>query len=153
MTVLKGETKMKRSMVAVMLIGVLWTAGPVVAEVNMQEGNWESTIEMKMEGMPFPVPPMTYKVTQCLTKKDMVPNMAKKDQKCEVKNQKVSGSKVSWTVVCVDPEGRSEGEGEITYSGNAYQGTMKMKLITKDGPQPLRSTMKMDGKRLGNCTK
>jgi hypothetical protein len=51
------------------------------ADVNMQEGIWEATIEIKMEGMPFPMPPVTSKVTQCITKKDLVPGTADKDQK------------------------------------------------------------------------
>lgn len=146
---------MSRILAGVVLMAVLCIGGPAFAEVNMQEGNWETTIEMKMEmeGMPFPMPPMTYKVTQCLTKKDMVPSTAKKDEKCEVRNRKISGNTVSWSVVCVDKEGRSEGDGTITYAGGSYQGTINMKITAKDDPKPMRSTMKMNGKRLGNCTK
>lgn len=146
---------MNRSVAGVLCVVVLCISGLAFAEVNMQEGSWETTIDMKMEmeGMPFPMPPMTYKVNQCLTKKDMVPNTAKKDEKCEVKSQKITGNTVTWSVVCVDKEGRSEGDGTITYAGNSYQGIIKMKITTKDSPKPMRSTMKMSGKRLGNCTK
>ncbi len=124
------------------------------AEVNMQEGNWETTMEMKMEGMPFPMPPVTSKVTQCITKKDLVPKTAKKDQKCDVKEQKITGNKVTWKMICVDKNGTMEGQGEITYAGNSYQGTVKNKMIKKDKPgQAMTSTMKMNGRRLGACTK
>jgi len=137
------------------LVAVLSAGGTVLADVNMQEGNWETTIEtkMEMEGMPFPLPPMTYKVSQCLTKKEMVPNTAKKDQKCEVKNQKITGNTVTWQVVCVDKDGKSEGDGAITYAGNSYDGAIKMKITTKDSPKPMRMNIKMNGKRIGNCTK
>ena len=38
---------------------------------NMQEGTWEITTTMEMQGMTTSMPPVTY--TQCLTKKDLVP--------------------------------------------------------------------------------
>jgi hypothetical protein len=125
-----------------------------VAEVNMQEGNWETTMEVKMEGLPFPMPPVTSKVTQCITKKDLIPKTAKKDQKCEIKEQKITGNTVSWTMVCVDKNSTMESRGEITYAGDNYQGTVKSKTIKKDKPgQAMTSTMQMKGRRLGACTK
>jgi hypothetical protein len=128
-------------------------AGTVSAGVDMQEGNWETTIEMTMEGMPFPMPPMTSKVTQCLTKKDLVPNTSTREQKCEMKNQKISGNKVNWKMICVDKEGRSEGEGEMTYSGSSYKGVIKTRTTTKGSNETIQSTMKMQGRRIGNCQK
>ena len=125
-----------------------------VAEVNMQEGNWETTMEVKMEGLPFPMPSMTSKVTQCITKKDLIPKTAKKDQQCDIKEQKITGNKVSWTMVCVDKNSTMESEGEITYDGNSYQGTVKSKTIKKDKPgQAMTSTVQMKGRRLGPCSK
>src|SRR3989337_420880 len=106
----------------VVLIAIIASGTPALsAGVNMQEGNWESTMEIKMEGMPFPMPPMKFTTTQCLTKEDMVPKTAQKDQQCEIKEKKVSGNKVTWKVKCVEKNGTTEGEGEITYSGNSYQ--------------------------------
>lgn len=124
------------------------------AEVNMQEGNWETTMEMKMEGMPVPMPPVVTKVQQCVTKKDLVPKTASKDQKCDIKDQKIIGNKVSWKMVCVDKNGTMESQGEITYAGNSYQGVARTKTTTKDRPgKPMTSSMKMTGKRLGPCAK
>lgn len=126
----------------------------VIAKVNMQEGNWETTMESKMEGMPFPMPPVTSRVTQCITKKDLVPKTAGKDQMCGIKDQKVSGNKVFWRMVCVDKKGIMEGQGEITYAGNSYQGTVKTRMTTKERPiEVMTSTMKMQGCRLGTCPK
>jgi len=124
------------------------------AEVNMQEGNWETTMEMKMEGMPGVMPPIVTKVQQCITKKDLVPKTANKEQKCDIKSQKVLGNKVSWNMVCVDKNGTMESQGEITYAGNSYQGVVKTKTTTKDRPgKPMTSSMKMMGKRFGPCAK
>lgn len=142
-----------RILLSSMLLFVVWSSGAAQAAVNMQEGNWETTVDMKMEGMPFPMPPTTYRSTQCLTRKDMVPSTAEKDQKCEIKSQKVSGNTVTWTVICRDEDGTSEGRGEITYSGTTYQGVVKTTVRTKGDEEPIRTTMKMKGKRLGNCPK
>lgn len=124
------------------------------AEVNMQEGNWETTMEMKMEGMPVPMPPVVSKVQQCITKKDLVPKTSNKEQKCDIRSQKVQGNKVSWDMVCVDKNGTMESQGEITYAGNNYQGVVKTRTTPKDRPgKPMTSSMKMMGKRLGPCAK
>jgi hypothetical protein len=139
---------------AVAVAGFAFVPNTVFADVNMQEGNWETTIEMKMEGMPFTMPPVISKVTQCITKKDLVPKTANKDQKCDIKDQKITGNKVSWKMVCVDKNGTMEGQGEITYAGNSYQGTVKTRTTTKDKPkEAMTSTMKMKGRRLGACPK
>lgn len=142
---------MKKLMLGTALI-VLGVSGSAPA-VDMQEGSWETTIEMKMEGMPFPMPPMTTTITQCLTKKDMVPNTGTKEQKCDIKNQKIVGNKVTWTVICVDKEGRTEGNGEMTYAGTSYQGVLKTKMTTAGSSETMHSTIKMKGKRIGNCQK
>ena len=124
------------------------------AEVNMQEGSWETTMEMKMEGMPGVMPPIVTKVQQCITKKDLVPKTANKEQKCDIKSQKVLGNKVSWNMICVDKNGTMESQGEITYAGNSYQGVVKTRTTTKDRPgKPMTSSMKMMGRRLGPCAK
>ena len=72
---------MVRVLVAALLIVFSTIAGSAAGDVNMQEGNWETTIDLAMQGMPFPVPIMTKKVSQCLTRRDMVPNSANKEQK------------------------------------------------------------------------
>ena len=120
--------------------------------VNMQEGQWEHTMEIKMEGLPVEKPSMPFTTTQCLTQKDMVPKTSKKEQNCEVKDQKITGDKVSWKVKCVEKEAVTESEGEITYSGSAYTGTMKTKTIDKSG-RAMNSTTKMKGRRVGDCPK
>lgn len=126
-----------------------------LAGVNMQEGSWETTLQMKMEGLPFPMPPMTFKTTQCLTKKDLVPNTASKDQKCEVADQKVSGNTVTWKVTCREKDGSASlGDGEVSYSGASYAGVIRMKFLDKSGqPAGTSTTTTLAGRRVGDCAK
>ena len=119
------------------------------AGINAQEGEWESTMEMKMEGLPFPIPPVTTK--HCVTKENVVPKASEKDEKCKVKDQRIVGNKVTWSVECIDKDGKTESQGEITYSGNSYKGTMKTRMTDKGG-QTMVSTGTMTGRRIGECT-
>jgi hypothetical protein len=131
-------------------------AGLALAAPNMQEGEWENAIEMKMEmpGMPFAMPPMKFQRNHCLTQKDMVPDTAQKGQKCTIKEQNVSGDKVTWKSVCTDRDGTIEAEGEINYRGNAYQGAMKARMIPRDkGAPAMNMSYKLDGRYLGACKK
>jgi len=149
------KSMLKFLLIASAVMSFSFAARPSVAEVNMQEGNWETTVEMKMEGLPFPMPPVTSKVTHCITKKDLIPKTTKKEQQCDIKEQKVAGNKVSWKMVCVDKSGSTtESQGDITYAGNSYQGTIKSKTTTKDKPgKAMTSTMQVKGQRLGPCPK
>lgn len=125
-----------------------------LAAVNMQEGNWEMTIKVKLEGLPFSMPPMTVKSTQCITKKDLVPSTASKDQKCTISEQRESGSTVSWKVTCTEKDGSaSVGEGTVTYSGNTFKGSIKTTTKDKHGKVESTSTSELSGKRKGDCPK
>ena len=136
---------------AMVLLTVTIAAGQgMAAAVNMQEGEWENTVEMKMEGMPFAIPPV--KTTQCMTKEDYVPKQKEGKGNCTIKNQKVTGNKVTWSQECIDESGaKTEAQGEITYSGSSYKGTMSMKTQDKSG-EVMTSTAVMNGRRIGACT-
>jgi uncharacterized protein DUF3617 len=117
------------------------------AAPNMQEGNWEVTTKMEMEGMPFQMPPMKH--NQCMTRQDVVPS-AKKDQSCVVKDQKVSGDTVTWRVTCKDRDGTTEGDGKVTYAGKTYAGAMNMKVTDKRG-KATSVRYQMQGRHTGPC--
>ena len=119
------------------------------AGMNAQEGEWESTMEMKMEGLPFPIPPVTTK--HCVTQENVVPKASEKDDKCKIKDQRIVGNKVTWSVECIDKDGKSESQGEITYSRDSYKGTMKTRMTDKAG-KTMVSTGIMTGRRIGECT-
>ncbi len=50
---------------------------------------------MKIEGLPFPMPPVPMTYTQCFTKKDMVPQKKEKDQDCKTIKNEIAGNTVT----------------------------------------------------------
>jgi Protein of unknown function (DUF3617) len=114
----------------------------------MQEGNWEVTAKMEIPGMPFAMPPTTY--NQCVTKKDLVPDMAQKDQSCVVQEQKVAGDTVTWRIQCKGKDGTMDGEGRIKYAGKSYTGEMQMRMKDRSGALMTMKTS-MQGKHTGAC--
>jgi Protein of unknown function (DUF3617) len=123
---------------------------PLIATAapNMEEGNWQVTMKMKMEGVPFAMPPVTQ--NQCMTKKDMVPKASGKNASCDVKEQKVSGDTVTWHMVCTDAEGTSDTQGKITYHGARYEGTMQAKMTSKRG-KVTNVNYEIQGRHTGAC--
>lgn len=120
------------------------------AHVNMQEGNWEIETSMKMERMPFPMPPM--KVTYCYTKKDMEDGSkmrstdggAGKKNDCEMKDLVEKKNTASWKLVCKDG---TSGSAEATYKGDSY--SVNMKMFDKSGREMINTSV--NGSRLGDC--
>jgi len=120
------------------------------AEPNVQEGMWEIKGEMKIEGLPFPMPPVPVNYTQCLTKKDLVPQKKEKNKDCKMISNEMVGDTVTWVMQCKDKNGVTESTGKITYKGNTFAGTIH--TITKDSKgSKSESAIQMSGKRTGDC--
>lgn len=113
--------------------------------MQMENGEWEFTVEAEITGMPMKMPPMTYK--QCITKKDPVPQSSQPDQKCVTKDVNYSGNTVTWTTVCKSPGGEMTGKGEATYEKESMQGSMTMDV------QGRTMVSKYKGHRIGPCKK
>jgi Protein of unknown function (DUF3617) len=136
---------------AVLVVALLAGATAVVAQGTMRPGRWEITSQMEMAGSPVQMPPM--KTTRCVTPEEAKdpaslqqgPGRGGKND-CKVTDQKQSGNTLSWKMACAAPQSMT-GTGEITLTDDSYTGTMKM--TTPQGSM----SMKMDGKRLGDCTK
>lgn len=126
------------------LMGLVSLYGTVYAgsELNMQDGMWEITSQVKMQGMT--IPPMTF--SQCITKDNAVPKTNSPGQDdCTVSDMKTIGSTVSWSVVCGEQAGNMKGKGKITYHGDRFEGEitteqMGMVMVTE-----------MSGRRTGSC--
>lgn len=144
---------MTRKVTVVLFSAILFLGGSstlsFAAGTNAQEGEWENTTEMKMEGVSFAIPPVT--VRHCVTKENLVPEGSQKGDQCKIKDQRIVGNKVTWSVECVGKDTRSESQGEITYSGDNYKGTVKTKFTDKTG-KTMASTGTMTGRRIGECT-
>ena len=116
------------------------------SELNMQEGMWEITTKMEIPEMPMDMPPMKH--TQCLMKKDVVPQSSQAGQECKISQTKITGNTVTWTMQCSGgPGGDTKGNGTITYNGNSMNGTIKLTNTQSN----MKMTSHLTGHRIGDC--
>ena len=135
------------------ILALVWCGGVEAADLNMKDGLWEITTKTEMKGMPGNIPPTTMK--QCMTKKDNVPQQQQEKNKnpnCKMVDNKISGNTVTWTMLCTEKDGTMESKGQMTYKGDAFDGTTVMTMKDKAGKSQ-QITSKMAGKRLGPCDK
>ncbi len=133
--------------VLAVIISLVWAAG---ASAEIKEGQWEITTKTEMKGMPAQIPATTVK--QCITKKDPVPQKQEKGQECKVKDQKVSGDTVTYTVECKSAEATMVSTGKTTYKANSFDGTTNTVIKAKGQPE-MKMTNTMSGKYIGPCPK
>ena len=142
--------------VSVIALAMLATAA-VIAQSSMRPGQWEISTQMQMPNMPAGFQMPVTKTTRCVTPeqaKDPASTVPRdggrgrggKDD-CKMSDMKASGSTITWSMACTSPD-KITGTGEMTFTGDdSYTNTMKMVM-----PQG-EMTMKMTGKRVGDCTK
>jgi hypothetical protein len=119
--------------------------------LDMNEGDWKVTMTTTMQGMPFQMPPQTYTMTQCVTKEDLAP-LDKNKKDCVIKDQKINGNTFSWKVVCEDDSAKTEGNGQITYSGSTYSGTINTSMTDKREGMSITMLTRLNGQYLGPCS-
>jgi len=137
----------------VVALAVLVGVTAAIAQTPMRPGLWENTMQMQMAGSPIQMPAM--KSTRCVTpeqSKDPAsslpsgPDGGRGKSDCKMADYKVSGNTATWKMVCTSPQAMTM-DAEMTFTDNSYDGTMK-----SDSPQG-QMTMKIAGKRVGDCTK
>jgi len=116
------------------------------ADVNMQEGMWEISNRIEMSGIPVQIPDT--KISQCITKENIVPKTNKEVNKyCTISEQKIEGDTVTWKMKCTN---KMKSQGSITYSGDTFEG-----LITTQTEVPnmgmMTMSIQMTGRRTGEC--
>lgn len=145
------EVQMLRNVFIALAVAItlIFAAG---ASAEMKEGLWEITTKAEMKGMPMQMPATTMK--QCITKKDMAPKPEKqeKGQDCKMKDQKVTGDTVTYTMECKSAEGTMTSSSKITYKGDSFDGTTNTTIKAKGQPDMLMNS-KMTGKYTGPCPK
>jgi hypothetical protein len=134
------------------VIATLVCAVVTFAQSPVRPGRWEVTMQMQMPGAPVQMPEM--KTTQCVTPEDAkdptrsLPNGPQgrggPKNDCKMEDYKTSGNTATWKMVCTSPQAMTS-TGEMTFTDDSYNGTMKI-----DAAQG-QMTMKMAGKRLGDC--
>jgi len=143
-------TRLAAGTLAVMAIALL-TSSAAAAELDLTDGMWEVNGRVKMEGLPIQMPAVPVSFTQCITKKDAIPQQKEGNKDCKITSQRIEGSTVTWAALCVDKNGaKTEGTGTVTYKGASFEG--KVNNVTTD-PRGARMTsrMEMAGKRTGDC--
>ncbi len=144
---------MKSSLTVATLI-VAATALAAQSQSPVRAGRWEVTMQMQIPNVPVQMPEM--KSTQCITPAQLddpastLPRRPESGrgnskQNCKVSDYKVSGNTVTWNMSCSASEAMKS-SGEMTYNDDSYAGMTKM--TSSQGEM----TMKISGKRLGDCT-
>lgn len=140
------EVRYRRCMAAIAVLVVSCAAFPAVAAdpaPAAKGDSWEVTSQVSMPGMPVPMP--AQKSTVCTPKEWKEPPAAADSQrKCTFSDFKIVGPKATWKVVCAGPPAMN-GDGEVTRTGDAFNGAMKF------AADQMNMTIKLDGKRLGDC--
>jgi hypothetical protein len=137
------------------VVGLLAAASPalVAGAVSVKPGEWSITTKIKMDGVPFQMPAITFK--HCLTEKDVIPpanSPQQKPQNCEVLSQKIEGNTVTYSTVCTDKKGSSSKiDGAITYTGDSFAG--KTNIATTNNGRTTNMSSELAGKWLGSCPK
>jgi hypothetical protein len=135
---------MRKMLLPGLLLGLFLAGGVAAGGVDMQDGQWEITTTIDMPGMPMRMPPMT--MTQCITQQDLIPPNEQPDSECEVTSNQINGNTVTWSIVCSGEGGNTRGDGQITYHGDRFEGSMKMSM-----PEGMTMTNRMSGRRIGPC--
>ncbi len=142
---------MKKNMVIVLALLASFACA-TMALAEMKEGFWDIKTTMEMPGMPIKMPATTTRT--CIRKDDMIPKPSAQkgqEQECKVKEQKITGDTITYAMECTGKGGMTtEIAGEMTYKGDAMEGTSTMKV---KGPTPMEMSTKVSGKYIGPCTK
>jgi len=126
----------------ILALAALLLAPAAASAAETEPGEeWEQTTQMEMKGLPFAMPATTWKFCKPLGDWNDPP-AARKDSDCKTTEVKRDGNTMRWKVVCTGKE-KMEGEGEMTFAGQSYTGSMQMHMAQGD------MSMKMSGKRLG----
>ncbi len=126
------------------VVSILFLCSTVHAgsKLNVEEGTWEVTSQVKIQGMTMP--PMTF--SQCITTSDLIPRGdAPGHESCKMSDVKTVGNTVSWALTCSGEGGEMQSKGQITYSGSSFEGEVTTKTTG------MVMVTQMTGKRTGPC--
>ena len=143
-------TRNLTALLATICFALLTVSCQSESKVNIKEGQWKITTDIKMPGMPMQMPPFTH--TQCITQKDLVPKAGQPnqpDQDTKITNLKINGNTVSYDISSSSPGGQMVGHSSVTYEGDKMKGTMTATVQ----PGNMQMTYTMKGTRIGDCPK
>ena len=133
----------KKALMSLLVSVSLVTLAYAGSGLELNEGQWEITINVEIQGMPMKMPSSTF--TQCIKKDQAIPRDEKPNQQCVTKDVVTKGNSVSWTMVCNNPGGQMTGKGMVTYHQDKMDGQMTMES------QGMKMVSHFKGHRLGAC--
>jgi hypothetical protein len=134
---------------AVLLAAGCIASALVTAPVMAQQtgDQWEVTVKMEMAGMPMNMPAHTTRV--CMPKHARDESFVPHDSgDCRVTDSKRSGNTVRYRMECSGKEAMVA-EGEFTFAGDSYHGTMHMTGKSGEG---FDMTQSYSGRKTGECS-
>ena len=131
----------------VSISSMLLFAYNISAKPNIKPGLWKFTVKMTMPGMPYNMPEATSE--KCITDADLIPKTDSPNQECKIKNQKISGNTISYSIDCKQEGTTTKGNAKLTYSGKKMQG--KMNITVKPGNTKMVNNI--SGSYVGACPK
>ncbi len=134
---------LKKTVVSLIVVLALISFAHAGSGPDLNEGMWEITVDLEIQGMPMKMPPSTY--TQCLKKDQAIPNDEKPGQECVTKDVTTKGDTVTWMMACTNPGGQMTGKGMVTYHKDKMEGSM-----TLEG-QGMQMVNHFKGRRIGAC--
>jgi hypothetical protein len=134
-----------------MLAATKWAvalAGLAMAPIAHAQGGpdelWNMNTRMEMAGMPG----QTMNQQVCMEKGETRPERMQQDPNCKVTEQRRTGNKMTWKVVCSGRDPMT-GTGEMTRTGDTLNGRMRMQ--GKSGGEAVDMTIVYSGTRAGAC--
>lgn len=118
-------------------------AAPVLAQGGPDE-LWNMSMRMEMAGMPA----QAVNQQVCMKKGEAQPEKMSQDKNCKVTDQRKVGNTYTWKMACTGRDAMT-GEGQMTRSGNAMDGRMRMQ--GRSGGEPMDMTVVYTGKLAGAC--
>lgn len=130
-------------------IALLWAAAVAAPWAVAAPGEfWEMTTKSEMPGMPMAMPAQTMKV--CVPKgAERDPKNSMTDKSCVMSDMKTVGNKMMWKVQCNNKGEVMNGEGEMTATGDAQEGTTR--LQGSSGGHKFDMTMTYKNRRIGGA--
>ena len=138
---------MNRLTVSIALVALVAAAGTGLAQIQLRPGQYAGTVDMDFAGTK-----MSDKQTDCITAEDLAdfpkkllldPDLA---GTCKIANHTVSASKVTLDMTCDEDGLKMTSRVEMTFTADSYTG-----ISTSKDNRGRTTTMKMAGKRIGEC--
>lgn len=127
----------------------LSVAAHASADLDLQEGNWETVVTIQADGKTLPLPAI--RSNKCITRQDPLPNATQDTDRCRIFEEGVRGNEVSWKVRCEDQKGVMEGRGTVNYAGRTFQGSMSVSVREAENKRSMDMTYVLNGRHTGKC--